>query len=373
MALQKRYIAGLALLAVAAMLYSLHSTGYRPLYPQSWTRPAGTRLPGYVNATTASSQYTAAVVYLHSVMPGPRNPDRLLHELPILQKNIPWRQQWPILILHAGAYNTTDSQQDFLTRLEASAISQNLTADSIEKLVQRIEFVPTDHVLPEGIPAEGKADKPMFAGTGGWPAYHHMCAFYSYKIFFHPRIKDLTYYLRLDDDSTIREPACFDPFEYMHVNNKSYAFTKVVNDAGWVTEGMWPFVSNYAQRHPDVEHQLISNNWTWPKNRLWPDNFGKGQAFPAYGTNFDLVKLSRFHTPEMTAFLDELSSDPKRFYWHRWGDAPLRMAQVNMFLDVAEEAHMMCEIPYAHKGKPTQQCECVPLPEEGRGAEDLGR
>ncbi|KAJ7709764.1 nucleotide-diphospho-sugar transferase [Mycena rosella] len=321
MALPRKYIAIPVMVAALMMLYFLHSTGYRPLSPQTWTRPALSHLPDYFAA--AAPPYTAAVVYLHSVMPGPRNPARLLHELPILQKNIPWRHQWPVLVLHAGAYDTAESQQDFLTHLHASAISQNLTADATEKLMKRVEFVHTDHGLPEGIPAEGKADKPLFAQTGAWPAYNHMCAFNSYKIFSHPRITNLTYYLRLDDDSTIRSPACFDPFEYMHVNNKSYAFTKVVNDAGWVTEGMWPFVSNYAQRHPDVERHLRGNDWKWPPNRLWLNNFGQGHDFPSYGTNFDLVRLSRFRTPEMTAYLDELASDPKRFYWYRWGTSPL--------------------------------------------------
>jgi hypothetical protein len=42
--------------------------------------------------------------------------------------------------------------------------------------------------------------------------------------------------------------------------------------------------------------------------------------FPSYETNFDLVKVPRFRTPEMTEFLYELASDPKRFYWYRWGE-----------------------------------------------------
>ena len=97
-----------------------------------------------------------------------------------------------------------------------------------------------------------------------------MCAFFSYKIFSHPRIKDLTYYFRLDDDSHVREPTCFDPFEYMHVHNKSYAFRREDPDLGWVTEGMWPLVSNYAQRHPEVESTLDRNGWKWPPNVSLP-------------------------------------------------------------------------------------------------------
>jgi hypothetical protein len=45
------------------------------------------------------------------------------------------------------------------------------------------------------------------------------------------------------------------------------------------------------------------------------------------------------------------------------GDAPVRLAQVYMFLDVANEVTRMCGIPYAHKDRPFEDCECVPLPE----------
>ncbi|KAJ6607915.1 glycolipid 2-alpha-mannosyltransferase-domain-containing protein [Mycena sp. CBHHK59/15] len=332
MSFSKRYTVISILAAAAMILYLAHSMGYRSLTP----------LPGYLADPPA---YTAAVVYLVSVLPGPRNPDELLRSLPLMQMNIPWRHQWPPVRLSKPS-----------PRLRQIP---NLTPDATEKLVKRIEFVTTHHDLPDGIPANGRADQPIWDGE--WPAYHHMCAFYSYKIFAHPRIKDLTYYLRLDDDSSVREPACFDPFEYMHVNNKSYAFRYQSPDLGWVTEGMWPFVSNYAQRHPDVESRLRSNDWEWAPNRLWPSNYGQGANFPSYETNFDLVKVSRFRTPEMTAFLDEIASDPRRFYWYRWGDAPVRFAEVYMFLDVAEEVHWMCEIPYMHKTRPFDDCECVPL------------
>ncbi|KAJ7114538.1 nucleotide-diphospho-sugar transferase [Mycena crocata] len=309
--------------------------------------------------TGVAPPYSAAVVYLLSIMPGPRLPDQIFQSLALMQMNIPWRHQWPVLLLHAGAYDTRESQADFLRRLRDSAGDNGMDAETTDMLVKRIEFHPTYHPLPEGIPADLDDREPVWEQE--WPAYHHMCAFYSYKIFDHPRIRDFTYYLRLDDDSYVLEPACFDPFQYMHVHNKSYAFRRESPDMGWVTEGMWPFVSNYAQRHPEVERQLQRNSWEWPPNRLWGSNFGEGENFPSYETNFDLVKVPRFRTPEMTEFLSELASDPKRFYWHRWGDAPVRLAEVYMFLDVPQEVHHMCEIRYAHKDKFENDCECVPL------------
>ncbi|KAF7333269.1 Glycosyltransferase family 15 protein [Mycena sanguinolenta] len=352
MALSKRYLFTFAI-AAGLLLYLAHQQA------SGLSLSSRLRYPVYSTSESAPAPYTAAVVYLASVMPGPRSPDRLLQSLPRLQKNIPWRHQWPVLLLHAGMYDSLDSQEIFLNRLRDSARDHELTPEAIEELVRRVEFVSTSHELPPGIPEDGLVDNPIWGGE--WPAYHHMCSFFSYKIFNHPRIKDLTYYLRLDDDSYVREPACFDPFEYMHIHNKSYAFRDSPPDMGWVTEGMWPFVSNYAQRHPDVERKLEENGFDWPPNRFWPLGFGERVNFPSYETNFDLVKVPRFRTPEMQDFLSDLASDPKRFYWYRWGDAPIRFAQVSMFLDVAQEAHRMCELPYSHKDRPFDDCECVPL------------
>ncbi|KAJ7174931.1 nucleotide-diphospho-sugar transferase [Mycena filopes] len=349
MGFTKRHLALVFLAGV--VLYVARSIDYTSSTPEMRFRPH--------HATTAP--YTAAVIYLVSVLPGPRNPDQLLQSLPLMQKNIPWRHQWPVLLLHAGMFDSVESRLEFLGRLRVSAEAQSLTAEETENLVERIEFVFTSHELPPGIPADGGEDGPIWDRE--WPAYHHVCAFFSYKIFNHPRIKDLTYYLRLDDDSHILRPACFDPFEYMHTYNKSYAFRHEDPDMGWVTEGMWPFVSNYAARHPAIEARLEQNAWEWPQGRFWPNNFGEAQNFRSYETNFDLVKVERWRTPEMMAFLDELASEPRRFYWYRWGDAPVRLAQVYMFLDVETEVHDMCEISYAHKDYIWDDCECVPLPE----------
>ena len=44
-----------------------------------------------------------------------------------------------------------------------------------------------------------------------------MCAFFSAPIFTEPRLQNVTYYMRLDTDSLIKEPLCYDPSEVMHI------------------------------------------------------------------------------------------------------------------------------------------------------------
>lgn len=157
MPFSKRHV---AILVIAALvLYLVRSIDYRVALSDR------SRFRDY--ASYGRPPYTAALVYLVSVLPGPRNADRLLCSLPLVQKHIPWKYQWPVLLLHAGAYDTPESRSDFLSRLRESAQEKDLGPDATEQLVNRIEFIPTYHELPTGIPADGAADSPVWDGE--WP------------------------------------------------------------------------------------------------------------------------------------------------------------------------------------------------------------
>src|ERR1700722_5300935 len=178
-----------------------------------------------------------------------------------------------------------------------------------------------------------------------------MCAFFAKDIFHLPRLRDVTYYLRLDTDSYIFEPLCYDPFERFHQRNLSYAYRRIGTDPDWVTGGMWSLVDSYASTHPEVEQNLERNGWTWPNDRGRNGSM-EGNGFPIYYNNFELVRLDAFRRPDVTRWLNHLTSVPERIFKNRWGkpfsqriliitattailkgDAPIRYATVNMFLD----------------------------------------
>ena len=83
-----------------------------------------------------------------------------------------------------------------------------------------------------------------------------MCAFYATKIFLNPRLRDVTYYLRMDTDSLFLAPLCHDPFEVMHVHQRSYGYLGIGNDAPPVAKGLWNLVRDHADSHPEVKSQL---------------------------------------------------------------------------------------------------------------------
>lgn len=147
-----------------------------------------------------------------------------------------------------------------------------------------------------------------------------MCGFFTSTIFDHPRLQNVKYYLRLDTDSFVEQPTCYDPFEVMYVRKRIYGY----RDAGWdpeyVTHGLWNLTDAYARAHPAVEARLRDNAFPWPQARAKGDlvAMSKGE-YPMYYNNFEIVDLEAFRRPDVKAWLDEVKSVPERTYKWRWG------------------------------------------------------
>lgn len=128
----------------------------------------------------------------------------------------------------------------------------------------------------------------------------------------------------MDTDSLITEPLCYDPFEVMHVRERSYGYLAIGTDPLYVTVGMWNLVNDYALAHPSVTKQLRANEWAWP-HESWPHenvgNEGSEVRFRGYDNNFEIVKLEAFRRPVVANWLKDLMSVPERIFKWRWGQS----------------------------------------------------
>ena len=144
-----------------------------------------------------------------------------------------------------------------------------------------------------------------------------MCAFYASEVFDHPRLKNVTYYMRLDTDSYIFRPLCYDPFEIFHQRKRSYGYRAVLTDPAEVVVGLWDLTDEYARGHPEIEERMQRNKFPWPNPRE------RGQMgnkhYPGFYNNFEIVRLDAFRTPEVRAWLNEVKRVPERIYKYRWG------------------------------------------------------
>ncbi|EJD05230.1 nucleotide-diphospho-sugar transferase, partial [Fomitiporia mediterranea MF3/22] len=289
--------------------------------------------------------YTAVVLYLVQLS---RFHDLLL-SLSLLYKNVKM-QTWPILLMHTDDFNDPATRTEFMIRLYDSIGG----GQEARWFVDRIEWIKLEWTWPESISHDKSVVQPAFEHA--WPGYHQMCAFFATQIFDHPRLKDVTYYMRLDTDSYIFKPLCYDPVELFHQHNKTYAHNAQRMDPDWVTVGLWNFVDDYARTHSKVEQNLEKNGWKWPANRN-REEMGKHQ-FPIYYNNFEIVKVDAFRRPDIRAWFDELTSVPERFLKYRWGDAPLRYATISMFFDVEKDVEEFCGMDYWHNGIHGNKCSC---------------
>ncbi|KAF9507659.1 glycosyltransferase family 15 protein [Hydnum rufescens UP504] len=303
-----------------------------------------------------SIPYTAAIIYLASV----RRSAEMVRSLTLVAQNLhTGPRQWPIILFHTGDFDHAGPRSELLARLETSLSKVPDTAGSALQsvFISRIYFSKVHWSLPEGIPDNVTLVDPVQAGS--WPGYHHMCAFFAANIFSHPALEGYTYYLRLDTDSFIEAPLCYDPFEVMHVRKRIYGYRAVGPDAPDATLGMWEFVDGYARSHPDIEKRLQMNGWKWPDGR---DTLQKGaRGLLSYYNNFEIVKLEAFRRPDVHRWLNELMRDPKRVYKYRWGDAPIRYATVNMFFNATQDTEFFCGMKYTHQFRLGDECTCVPL------------
>ncbi|KAL5479051.1 hypothetical protein ACEPAI_2339 [Sanghuangporus weigelae] len=289
--------------------------------------------------------YSAVVLYLVNFW----RLRELLLSMSYLFNNVKMHP-WPILLMYSDDLDDQSRRNEFMLRLY-DFLGGNQEA---RWFIGRIEWIRLEWHLPDNMSHDKSVVDPVFADY--WPGYHQMCAFFASQIFDHPRLKDVTYYMRLDTDSYIFKPLCYDPVDLFHQHNRSYAFNVRTTDPDWVTVGLWNLVDEYAHLHSEVEENLQSNGWQWPANRN-PEEMGK-HDFPTYYNNFEIVKLDAFRRPDVRAWLDEIMRVPERIYKYRWGDAPIRFATVSMFFDVEKDVEEYCGMDYWHNGVHGNHCSC---------------
>lgn len=245
------------------------------------------------------------ILYLGSV----RRSRELLLSLSYVFTNVPL-QSWPIIIFHAGEFNDIATQGEFKFVLYNYIKSGN--SRQAYMFVERVEFIQLEWSFPPGVSQDKDELQPLF--DWAWPGYNHMIKFYLNDIMHHPRLKDVTYYLRLDTDSYIYAPLCYDPIERMHAHNLTYAFRIQNVDHKDYVQGLADLVDDYAHRHSDVARMMNQNHWTLP-----PPGERVGKDFPQYYNNFEIVRLDAFRRTDVQAWVNEIMREPERIYKWRWG------------------------------------------------------
>lgn len=226
---------------------------------------------------------------------------------------------WPIIIFHTGAFDQNSLRLELKIRLMEHILfdsyryaNRQPPLDRTIRFIDRLVFERIIWELPAALPA--KADLEPIAFDWLWPGYHHMCNFYAYELLRHPLVQNLTYYLRLDTDSYIYAPLCYDPFERMQKRKLKYAYRLEEVEEPWVMGTFWETLDDYVELFPEIKKTMEYNGFVTPS----PDR-RETTNMDIWWNNFEIVRLDAFRRPDIQHWLETLESMPEKIYKYRWG------------------------------------------------------
>ncbi|PVV02484.1 hypothetical protein BB560_001929 [Smittium megazygosporum] len=180
-----------------------------------------------------------------------------------------------------------------------------------------------------------KTAKYMHAGS---ESYRFMCRFQSGYVFRHKLLEDLDFYWRIEPEVNYFCDIDYDPFEFMHDNNKIYGWNLAPTELKETIPTLWDVTKQFMREYPN--HIPKDNLLKWVTDENGDYN---GCHF---WSNFEIVNLSFYRSK---AYMDYFNYLDKAggFFYERWGDAPVHTLAVAMFLS-KDQVQFFNDIGYFH-------------------------
>ena len=177
-----------------------------------------------------------------------------------------------------------------------------------------------------------------------------MIHFWWKEVFQLPQVRALQYYCRLDSDSFLLENIKDDFFVLMDENKYRYGYRVDMQEPQSVIRGLYDFVEDYMEQHPQSKSQALQNQYTIPSRQ---DR--ASASMPIFYNNFEIVHVPTFiESAEIQDFIDSVD-ESFNIYFDRWGDAPLRTVLCKLFLP-NNQVHRFCHFGYFHQGYRAPSC-----------------
>jgi len=169
--------------------------------------------------------------------------------------------------------------------------------------------------------------------------YRNMCRFNSGFFYRHPLMQNYRYFWRIEPAVHFYCDVNFDPFAYMHENNKTYGFTIAALETRRTIESLWSTVKDFMAKYPKY---IAPNN----AMSFLSDDGGNEYNLCLFFNNFEIADMDFYRSEAYGAFFDHLDRTGN-FYYERWGDAPVHSIAVSLLRD-ANRIHFFREIGYRH-------------------------
>eukprot|EP00928_Gymnodinium_smaydae_P014967 TRINITY_DN15493_c0_g3_i1.p1 TRINITY_DN15493_c0_g3~~TRINITY_DN15493_c0_g3_i1.p1 ORF type:complete len:402 (-),score=62.07 TRINITY_DN15493_c0_g3_i1:47-1111(-) len=202
-----------------------------------------------------------------------------------------------------------------------SACEAGLGTFECERLLgQWGDFVRFVNITDIFVAPEGFRSQPSVLG---FPlSYAVMCEFWASKVFDLDEVKDLKYYMRLDDDATmVCDDDSPDPFRILEERRANYGYYVLARERPDLDDGFREHLQDYlaSSAHSSAaEAQAVSAP---------AFDMSDGVGAPVFYNNFEVVDVQYFRG-ELVQRYTESALATGGIYRHRWGDALFRYAQL---------------------------------------------
>lgn len=180
-------------------------------------------------------------------------------------------------------------------------------------------------------------------------SYHRMCRWNSGMFAWHPALKDMQYYWRVEPNVHFFCDIDYDVFRYLNDRNKTYGFTINLYDAPDSIPGLWPATEAFLAdpAHRDAVHPNSAAAWIRDRAHR-PAHHDKAHGYSTchFWSNFEIGKLDFWRSEPYVSYFDHLDR-AGGFFYERWGDAPVHSIALGLFED-RDRIHWFRDIGYQH-------------------------
>jgi alpha 1,2-mannosyltransferase len=189
-----------------------------------------------------------------------------------------------------------------------------------------------------------KADNVLY---GASESYRHMCRFQSGFFFRHPLVEKLDYYWRVEPGVTFHCDIVYDPFRFMHMNNKTYGFNVALYESKETVATLYSTTRDFLQAHPEYIDKNAGMRFLSTEPDTFTESTGPGWNLCHFWSNFEIAATRLWQSKAYLDYFDYLDK-AGGFFYERWGDAPVHSIAAMLFQDVSH-VHRFDDIGYTHK------------------------
>ncbi|CAK7900884.1 probable mannosyltransferase Ktr4p [[Candida] anglica] len=180
-------------------------------------------------------------------------------------------------------------------------------------------------------------------------SYHNMCRFYSGNFYNIPELAKYKYYWRVEPSVEFYSELNYDVFKYLAGTKKKYGFALNLYDIHETVATLWPETLKWLNE--DDNYKYINPNGTFQwllTDKVHPEATKKSHGYSTchYWSNFEIADMDFFRSEPYNEWFKYLDSTGK-FYYERWGDAPVHSMGLALFLDQSE-IHWFKDVGYFH-------------------------